>query len=404
MISYNKFWSLKTKDFDLTVEPHHPSYHLDTNKTQCQICDLSFESVRSEYNRVHPNAQSDGNYIVMEIMDQESNLPAVPRTSFVEKFKEKALTTSEMFGLAISKREKQLATIKKDVEESLAMSPKGFNGKQVLYMPDVGYTRSFSIIESLKMLEDEFGERISKRYDIISGSGGSSIIAICLSIGMSVSEIKTFWIEKWINAYKVGAKDRLFRSLTIKKVYGFRVKKAKSILESFFGENMTMSDLESEVHLLAMFGRYKETQIYSKLETPNVNIIDVLMDTAIDPTHFDAKETVEGKGTPLTVNDLELNILLNNKSVLLTKMEVPFLHSDYGNLNNATAAELSNPNKDATNFMNKVNTESFSKNFSPKRVKILTKEIPSVIPRNSTDKKLIELAIEAGKNPTISRN
>lgn len=412
MISYNKYWILKTKEIDLSTTLHHPSYHQDTNNIQCPLCDLSLESIRQSYNRENPNAKINGEFIEMEIMEDQEILPAVKKEStspIVEKVKDKIISTSDLLGLAISKRKEQLELIKSKVNESVALRPTGFNGKQVLYMPEVGYTRSLSIIESLRKLEEQIGGKINKNYDIISGSGNSALIATLLSKGMVVQEIKRFWLNNWINAYRVSIKDRLIRSFTVKSVHGYRVKKAKDILSkafSFGGDNkklMTFNDLEEEVFLPAAFGRFKETEIYSKGNTPEETLVDALIDTVIDPNHFDAVETIKGKGVPIPIKDFEFNILLNSKAVLLTKIDVPFLHSDYGDLNHASEGKLNKPSSDLDSFNTKTNLESFSKNYSPKRVKIETGEIPSVIPKNSTESKAIDLAIEAGKNPRIIR-
>jgi len=346
----------------------------------------------------------------MEIMENESNLPAVKKEeTFIDKTKQKVLSTSEKLGLAMTKRKEQMLETKKRVEESIALKPKGLDGKQVLYMPEAGYTRSLSIIEALRKLEEQVKGPLNKNYSVISGTGNSALIAVCLANGMSATEIKEMWLDKWINAYKVSLKDRLIRSLTVKKVYGFRVKKAREILEGIFSYGdkekklMTFDDLEEEVQLPAAFGRFKETEMYSKGNTPKETIVNALIDTVIDPNHFDAKETVEGKGTPLVIDDFEFNILLNNSAVLLTKVEAPSVHSDYGSLNNAGSSTLNKPINDFNNFNNKTNLDVFAKNFSPKRIKIVAKEIPGFIPKNSTDKDAIELAIEAGKTPKIIR-
>jgi len=88
---------------------------------------------------------------------------------------------------------------------------------------------------------------------------------------------------------------------------------------------------------------------------------------------------------------------LKNKNIKITKIDVPFLHVDQGSLDHATSKELAPAIRDASDFINKINTESHAKNFEVERFKFECNKISDLIPKNSTKVFAINSAIEAGK-------
>ena len=405
-ISFDEFWIRRTRSINLSKEKHHPSYHYPGAPITCELCDSSMEDPRQEYNRIHPDGLIEDNVSDVEIIlngEEKKTLTDIPQ----KKNKLQVFKESPVWNMIFKDKESFLPK-SKEIEQSTFLKPKGVKGS-ILIMPDVGYTRTLSIIECLIAIEESQNKQIHEMYDIINGSGNSSILSLALALGKPMQEIKNFWLEKWILAYTVGITDRVKKTLSVKKRFGYSVKKAKKILEEFFKKNdflekqYKLSDLKTEIYQPSIYGRLKEGTFYSQGKNPDLPIVDVLMDTAIDPYHFDAVETVKNKGIPLMIYDSELMLLLQNGNCSVTKINAPYPHVDYGSLNNATSSELSLPERDKNILINNSNIDSFVSNYPVKRLEINCKPIPNQIHRNSTDKQALALAIEAGMKTEVKK-
>lgn len=410
IITFDEYWIKKSININNT--PHHPYLHYPGSSTQCSLCDKSLPTPEQEYNRDFPNGEVDGKCVelkiiedseddIKEVFDKKTSNPGL-RTS-LSIFKDSAIW--EKF---YSLRNNSIPNINQ-IESAEFLKPKGLDGQNVLVLPHVGYTRSLSVLECLKGLEVKQNKPIHQIFDVINGNGYSSIIAASLAKGFSIEKIKEFWLGDWKKLHEPNFIERLKLAIHPKKKYGYSVANAKKKLSDFFKQTddvriqYCFKDLSTEVYLPSIYGRLKEGKVYSISETPNLPIVDALMDTALDPFSFDAKETVKGKGLPLCISDSELSILLNNKNVLVTKVESPLPHTDYGDLNNATHERLAIPERDKNNLIRKSDTDSFVDNFRPKRIKIECQRLPDQIPINSTDVVSIQLAIEAGKKVKIGK-
>lgn len=405
-ISFDEFWIKKASSINLSKTKHHPGYHYPGAPSMCPLCDPSLDSPTVEY-RKYKNGKEELEVKKPLEITPSSEVEADNNSEGKEVKPFKVFSENPVWSMIFNKHKKKEIEIS-EIEEANFLKPAGVNGT-VLVMPDVGFTRSLSIIECLSELERSQNKSIYEMYDFINGSGNSSIIACALALGKTAQELKTFWIEEWSKAYTVNFSDRISKSLSVKKKFGYSVKKARKILENYFkkGESVKdqykLSDLKTEIYQPSIYGRLKEGTFYSQGKNPDMPIVDVLMDTAIDPHHFDAVETVKGKGVPLMIYDSELNLLVQNQDCYVTKVSAPVPHSDYGNLNNATSKELALPERDKNLLINKANIDSFVSNYSINRIEINCKAIPNQIHRNSTDKNALILAIEAGRKTETKR-
>ena len=420
-ISYNTFLSTQLKRVNLSKDKHHPNYHFEgAPHSYCPLCDVSQESPRQLYNRMYPNATSQGKVLKLEILENnvEESLPEVKNEQ--EELKKEGILDktvsifreSAFWERAVEKRKSDFESKFKQIEAANSLNPSSLNGKQILVLPNVGYLRSFTIIECLKEIENKLNKKLIDKYDAIAASGNSALIACLISLGIDISDIKEFWLNEWRSAHRPNAMQRTARwafnmNPFAKNRFGYSTKYAVNILKKVFrqGDNETMQlkfeDLKTEVYLPITYLAKKETYDYDKVNSSELPIVDCLSSIVFDPFHFDVKEEIKGKGIAYPVQDIELNVLQNNKDALVTKVEVYSPHNDFGPLNNATDVDLARPVKEVSDFLRKIDLEAHVKNFKPKRVKLETKRIPNHFDKNSTDMIAINQAINAGKGATV---
>ena len=419
-ISYNTFLSTQLKRVNLSKDPHHPYYHFEgaANHT-CPLCDSSLESPRQLYNRMYPTAESGGNVLALEIINENEEEALTEELPEEDNFASKAINLSislfqesPIWNNSVAKRKERIETDFKLIESATPLNPTSYGGKKILVLPDVGYTRSLAIIEALKEIELKLNKRVVDNYDAIGATGSSALIACLIGLGIDIQDIKTFWLNEWKKVHTPNSIERVSRGLFnlnpfSKDRHGYSTKNAiKTLINVFKQGNDTslqfkFQDLKLDVYLPILYLGKKESYDYTKVNSCNLPIVDCLSSIVFDPFHFDVKEQIEGKGIAYPIQDIELNILQNNKDAFVTKIEVYPQHNDYGKLNNATEADLARPVKDASDFMRKIDLEAHVKNFKPKRVKLETKRIANNIGKTSTDLNHINLAIEAGKGANI---
>jgi hypothetical protein len=414
-IDYDDFFLKESQRINYSKQYHHPDYHYKGSSPSCPFCDESLETPEQLYERLHPVAIYNNKQVAMEVLEDDSIIESMikeevpseittPLTSKYGKLFKPSLLWDKSREDKISRTNEIIAL----VEKASALRPENLNNQNVLVLPSVGYTRSLSIIQCLIELEAKLGKKIHEHYQLINGTGDSAIIATCCALGMDLNDVKTFFINEWSKAYQVSFLGTILRVIDnkipmTKNKYGFSVKKARSILSNLFKQSNDISlqkkfyDLKTEVYLPAVFSKNKESVAYTKVTSEKVPLTDALMDVCLDPLHFDVIETIKGKGIPLPIKDIELRIMQENKDALITKIDVPYMHLDHGDLNHATSKELAHVMRDLNDFMNKINTESHAANFNVKRVRYCCGEIPKHIPKNSTRVTSINEAIEAGK-------
>lgn len=418
VLSFEEFYAKTQEKMDFN-QPCHPDwYMIGASSSQYPKSDPSLESPIQLYERLYPVATYGSKKISMEIMEESEDIdkmieheesqeqPQLPQAGLSKYgylFK-----PSRIWDKAREDKITKTNNILARVELASSLRPKNLNNQNVLVLPSVGLTRSLSIIQCLIELEAKLGKKVHEQYDLIAGTGDSAIIAICCALGMDLNETKRFFVNDWAKAYEVSFFGSLVRRLDninpmSKPKYGFFVKKAKSILCQLLKDSKDESmqrkfyDLKTEVYLPAIFSKYKESVAYTKVTSENLPLVDALMDVCLDPFHFDVTQTIKDKGIPLPIKDIELRIMQENRNVIITKIDVPYLHMDHGNLDHATAKELAPAIRDLGDFMNKINTEAHASNFNVKRIKYECNKIPEHIHKNSTKITALNAAIEAGK-------
>ena len=409
--TFEEFFTFETIKLNYSLQEHHPFYHYDGANASCNKCNPKLETPLNLYKRMYPIAISDNKEIDMEILEDTEDEQIVLKTETFDKNDQYLFHVSRFFANSQLKRQDKIKGLIGNIETAKALHPTHLNKKHVLCLPSVEFTRSLSIIQCLIEMEQTLGKKIHEQYDVISATGDSSIIAVACGLGEELNSLKEFWVTEWRQAYTANILDKALRSIQSfnvmgKNKSGFSAKKAKKILSNFLkiGDNVsiqkTFHDLKTEVYLPALFARMKETFAYTKATSKDLPLCDALADLCLNPMYFDIKETVNGKGIPLNIKDSELFITQGNKGVLLTKIEVPYLHTDYGNLDHATDKELAPVIKDSYDFLTKIYTENHEKNFKLEKIKYVCKEIPANIKKNSVRLSYMFQAIEAGKGIT----
>jgi hypothetical protein len=221
------------------------------------------------------------------------------------------------------KRKKRLATIAAEVKESSPLKPVGLNGKAIMCGDDVDYSRGVALIKNIMRAQEEHNlidmntsptqkKLIQEYYDAFSFCGISVVIGMYLALGEKArgkgdlsyfmswyqNELSTIFsptslgeLKKKAGALVNGMKFANFRKAPNP---GFSIKQAEKIIGDFFtdeytGQPLRMKDLKSEVYQPVFFDD-EQTRAYTKAETPNARIVDVILDTGLNPLYFQSRK------------------------------------------------------------------------------------------------------------------
>ena len=121
-------------------------------------------------------------------------------------------------------------------------------GKRKLLALDGGGIRGLITVEVLAELEQQMGGgrndfRLAHEFDYIAGTSTGAIIATCLSRGMSVSEIRTFYEQSGEAMFDKASLLKRFRSK-------FADERLAGKLKEVLGEDMTLGSDELQTLLL----------------------------------------------------------------------------------------------------------------------------------------------------------
>lgn len=229
------------------------------------------------------------------------------------------------------KRKERLANTKKEVEEALALKPSGLDGKRILTGDNCDYSRGAALIKILMGLQmwhnnqenlngPGEGKLLCERYDALSFSGIEQIISFYIALGSKVKgDGDLEYLLKW---YKEEC-SKIYSTLSMEEVKkkgmqilngitpkhfkkksnpGLSIKNVEKIVGSLFenkttGKPFRLKDMYCEVYQ-PLFFEDEQTKVYSRAETPDAKIIDVILNTGLDPLYFQSRN-IEGLGISL---------------------------------------------------------------------------------------------------------
>jgi len=251
-------------------------------------------------------------------------------------------------------RKTRLAKTKSEVDEALALKPSGLDGKRILTGDNCDYSRGAALIKILMGLqmwhnkEDNLtrpneGKLLCERYHAISFSGIETVIGFYVALGDKVKgEGDLEYLLKWYKeecskiystlsieeAKKKGM--QIINGITPKKLRkkpnpGLSIKHVEKIVGSLFEHKTTreplrLKDMYCEVYQ-PLFLEDEQTKVYSIAETPDARIIDVILDTGLDPLYFQSRN-IEGLGISLgpSRRSYDLPLAQNNENIDITSI------------------------------------------------------------------------------------
>jgi hypothetical protein len=253
-------------------------------------------------------------------------------------------------------RKDRLTKIKEEVNESSALKPIGLDGLNILTGDDCDYSRGLSYIPNLIKLEDAHNKQsgitgINERkllcefYNLISFSGIEIVIGMYIACGnKTVGKGSLSFLKKWYKLnlskiyyrasyenFKTNGKRVLnklkFSTFQDKPNSGLSIKQAGKVISELFrhrdtGEELTMKDLHCEVYQ-PLFLDDKQTRVYSRAETPDAKIVDVILNTGLSPRFFQSRKieigSKKGEMTRISLGPVrrsfDLPIAMHNKNI-----------------------------------------------------------------------------------------
>lgn len=375
-IPFNRKVFLKIREYDesipVKVKITHPSnYEGDVLETQNSSSGLNVYIPKKLGKKVlHPinkvvlrvfqevAATAPDAIAVVEKTYESKNPPVIPKPenkSFLNKITSgirkdhKALAIEEA-----QERKSRLAKTKKEVDESKALKPSGLDGKTILTGDNCDYSRGAALIQILidlqvwrnkkdNLVGHNEGKLLCDRFDAISFSGIEIIIGFYIALGSKVKgDGDLNYLLKWYEqecskiysplsmeeAKKKGA--QLLNGITPKSLRkkpnpGLSIKQVEKIVGSLFedkvtGEPFRLRDMYCEVYQPVFF-EDEQTKVYSMAETPNARIIDVILDTGLDPLYFQSRN-IEGMGISLgpSRRSYDLPLAQHNKDITIVSV------------------------------------------------------------------------------------
>ena len=281
------------------------------------------------------------------------------KKSLIKKIKSGIIRPKDFKSQAIEEaqqRKERLTKVREEVNESSALKPVGLDGLKILTGDDCDYSRGLSYIPNLIKLEEfhnkqegnsHLNERklLSEYYNLISFSGVEIVIGMYIACGnKTIGKGSLSYFKKWYkndlskiyypasyeNIKKNGA--NIINKLKFKKFQsppnsGLSIKQAGKIIGELFkhvdtGEPLRMKDLHCEVYQ-PLFLDDKQTRVYSRSETPDAKIVDVILNTGLSPRYFQSrpidigrvKGEMKGISMGPTRRSFDLPIAQNNKNI-----------------------------------------------------------------------------------------
>ncbi len=247
------------------------------------------------------------------------------KKSLIKKIKSGIIRPKDFKSQAIEEaqqRKERLTKVREEVNESSALKPVGFDGFSVLTGDDCDYSRGLSYIPNLIKLEEALNKRegnshlnerklLCEFYNLISFSGIEIVIGMYIACGnKTIGKGSLSYLKKWYKnslskiyypaSYENIKKNsaNIINKLKFKKFQsppnsGLSIKQAGKIIGELFkntdtGEPLRMKDLHCEVYQ-PLFLDDKQTRVYSRAETPEAKILDVVLNTGLSPRFFQSR-------------------------------------------------------------------------------------------------------------------
>ena len=279
------------------------------------------------------------------------------------RFSQKAVEKAETRRVGLQKK-------RQDFTEAKALKPIGLDDRKVLTCDDVGYTKSVAYIKYLMIMENKFNENIpeaDKRlinefFDCFAFSGPSTIIGLYLSLGKksigrgSIEYLLDWWINKFRYAFSStpgqNALSKVSRLWRGREPEGLSEKNVRKILEGLFinpntNIQYTLSDINQEVYQPLIFDDLR-SRAFTRGGTPNIKLVDVAMNCAIDPKIFSTKQTEDiGLSVGPFRRSFDLPLAQNNNNISITSLGVP-LRYQQPKKNKANTAQMASISKEAS--------------------------------------------------------
>lgn len=220
------------------------------------------------------------------------------------------------------KRKDLLKKVTKEVNKASALEPIGLDGKTILTGDNCDYSRGMSLIENLKTLESIFNEKsgaiMSQRkplceyIDIVSFSGVSMIAGLYVALGLKSKgagdlNFLSEWYKNELSSIysptslgELGDKGKKVLN-KLKFSYfqkspnpGRSIRYASKVIGSLFSDKHTgrpfqVKDLLCEIYQ-PLFLVDEQTRVFSMGATPEAKLVDIILDTGLDPLYFQSRK------------------------------------------------------------------------------------------------------------------
>jgi hypothetical protein len=251
-------------------------------------------------------------------------------------------------------RKERLTKTRSEVDHASALKPIGLDGQRILTGDNVDYTKGVGMIWNAIKLQKHLNKQegntspntqklLYEYYNILSFSGIEQVIGFYIALGPKTKGKGDLeYLSKWYihnlsrifcptsmgEIQKKGA--QLVNGFKFKKFKrppnpGFSIKYAEKIIGDLFkkehsNEDMRMSDLQCEVYQ-PIFFTDEQTRVYSRAETPDAKIVDVIVNTALDPRYFQSRKIENGliSAGPIR-RSFDLPIAQHNNNIKMTSL------------------------------------------------------------------------------------
>lgn len=314
-------------------------------------------------------------------------------------FKSKALEEAQS-------RKEKLTKIRGEVNTASPLKPAGLDKKYILTADDCDYSRGMSLIENLKILQEKHNKQSGRSQqseqkslcefvDVISFSGISVIIGLYVALGTKSkgkgnldflsnwyqNELSKIFLPTSFGNLKKGGKQIVNRMKpkAVRKSPnpGLSIKQAERIIGAFFsdeytGEPLRVKDLQCEIYQ-PVFLDDEQTRVYSRQETPNAKLVDIVLDTGLDPLYFQNKKieigNKPGESAKLSLGptrrSFDLPLAQHNTGIMLVSVgsELTYQESER-NMEGLNPAQIAFLNKKKSHRLDWLDTEKYMKDHS----------------------------------------